>query len=43
MNEPMRSETHNMNENGDSWADALAAIVLIVVFVTACVFWVSSQ
>jgi len=43
MNEPISSETHNMSENGDSWADALAAVVLIVVFVAACVFWVSSQ
>ena len=30
-------------EEGDSAADAIAAILLICVFVTACVFWVSSQ
>ena len=33
----------DMQEQGDSVADAIAAIVLIAVFVTACVFWVSSQ
>lgn len=38
MNDPI--ETSNQ---GDSKADALAAIVLIVVFVAACVFWVSIQ
>ncbi len=32
-----------IKEEGDSFADAIAAIVLISVFVTACVFWVSSQ
>jgi hypothetical protein len=32
-----------MQEEGDSVADAVAAIVLIVVFVAACVFWVSTQ
>lgn len=33
----------DIREEGDSWADAAAAVVLIVVFVAACVFWVSSQ
>lgn len=33
----------NLQEEGDSVADAVSAIVLIVVFVAACVFWVSSQ
>lgn len=33
----------DIQKEGDSVADALAAIVLIAVFVTACVFWVSSQ
>lgn len=32
-----------IQEEGDSAADAIAAIVLIVVFVAACIFWVSSQ
>ncbi len=30
-------------ETGDAKADAIAAIVLCVVFVASCVFWVSSQ
>jgi hypothetical protein len=33
----------DIQEEGDSVADAISAIVLIVVFVAACVFWVSSQ
>ena len=32
-----------MIETGDSVADAVAAIVLISVFVAACIFWVSGQ
>lgn len=32
-----------MSEQGDSVADAISAIVLILVFVAACVFWVSTQ
>jgi len=32
-----------MQEPGDSKADAVAAIVLVAVFVVTCVFWVSSQ
>lgn len=32
-----------MPEQGDSVADAISAVVLIVVFVAACVFWVSTQ
>jgi hypothetical protein len=38
MNEPLQ-----MQEEGDSKADAISAVVLITVFVIACVFWVSSQ
>ena len=37
------NDQFDMKEEGDSMADAISAIVLIVVFVTACVFWVSSQ
>ncbi len=33
----------DVQDKDDSSADAIAAIVLIVVFVAACVFWVSSQ
>ncbi len=32
-----------LQETGDSAADALAAIVLIGVFVATCIFWISSQ
>jgi len=38
MNEPVQSA-----EDGDGAADAISAIVLIVVFVAACIFWVSNQ
>lgn len=38
MNDPVE-----IQEEGDSVADAIAAIVLISVFVTACVFWISTQ
>lgn len=37
------NEQVEIQEEGDSIADAVSAIVLIVVFVTACVLWVSSQ
>lgn len=37
------NERIDIQEEGDSVADAISAVVLIVVFVTACVFWVSSQ
>ena len=30
-------------EQDDSVADAIAAIVLVSVFVATCIFWVSSQ
>ncbi|MGH1440255.1 MAG: hypothetical protein ACRBBR_09115 [Cellvibrionaceae bacterium] len=30
-------------ETGDAKADAIAAIVLCAIFVTAAVFWISSQ
>lgn len=32
-----------MQEHGDSLADAIAAVVLVCVFVAACVFWVAGQ
>lgn len=32
-----------MREAGDSKADALAAVVLVVVFVAICLFWISGQ
>lgn len=38
MNDPVE-----LKEGDDSAVDALAAVVLIVVFVAVCVLWVSSQ
>lgn len=32
-----------MLETGDSVADALAAVALIAIFVTTCIFWISGQ
>lgn len=32
-----------MMEQGDSMADAIAAVALILIFVTACIFWISGQ
>jgi len=37
MNEPIEMK------DGDSVADAVAAVVLILLFVAACIFWVSGQ
>ena len=30
-------------ETGDAKADAMAAIILCAIFVSTCIFWVSSQ
>ena len=38
----MHDEIH-MQEQGDSMADAVAAIALIAIFVATCIFWVSGQ
>lgn len=32
-----------MMDQGDSVADAVAAVALILIFVSTCVFWISSQ
>ncbi|MFT5084105.1 MAG: hypothetical protein ACI9Y1_002157 [Lentisphaeria bacterium] len=32
-----------MMEQGDSIADAVATVALILIFVTTCIFWLSSQ
>jgi hypothetical protein len=37
------NERIDIQEEGDSVADAVSAIVLIVVFVAACIFWISGQ
>lgn len=39
----MNHQELEMQHQGDSLADALAAVVLIAVFVTTCIFWVSGQ
>ncbi len=36
-------EEIKMTEQGDSMADAIAAVALIFIFVAACVFWLSGQ
>lgn len=37
------SDQIDSQEKGDSVADAISAVVLIAVFVSVCVFWVSTQ
>lgn len=32
-----------MQESGNSTADAIAAIALIAIFVATCIFWISGQ
>ena len=32
-----------MQEQGDSAADAIAAVALIGIFVATCIFWVAGQ
>jgi hypothetical protein len=39
----MNSQDIEMQQQGDSIADAITAIVLIAVFVSTCIFWVSGQ
>lgn len=38
----MNDEIEVQND-GDSVADAIAAVMLTVVFVTTCIFWISAQ
>lgn len=33
----------NVSDQGDSLADAVAAVALVLIFVTTCVFWISGQ
>jgi len=33
----------SIQDQADSTADAIAAVALILIFVAACVFWVSGQ
>jgi len=30
-------------ESGDSVADAVAAVALVLIFVVTCIFWISGQ
>ena len=39
----MTKNQTEMLEPGDSKADAFAAVVLVVVFVATCIFWVAGQ
>lgn len=39
----MSHQEIEMQQQGDSIADAVAAVVLIAVFIVTCVFWVSGQ
>lgn len=39
----MDDDNIQMMEQGDSFADAVAAVALILIFVTTCVFWISGQ
>ncbi len=39
----MEDDNIQMMEQGDSMADAVAAVALILIFVTTCVFWISGQ
>jgi len=38
----VNNETHDAHE-GDAFADAMAAVALIAIFVVTCVYWVSGQ
>jgi hypothetical protein len=37
------NDQFEMQETGDSTADAIAAVALIAIFVATCIFWVSGQ
>ena len=39
----MSENQTEMLDTGDSKADALAAVVLVVVFVATCIFWIAGQ
>ncbi len=32
-----------VSDQGDSLAEAIAAVALVLIFVTTCVFWISGQ
>lgn len=37
------SESTDSSRKSDRWVDAVAAVVLVAIFVTTFVYWVSSQ
>lgn len=39
----MENHELEMQQQGDSYADAFTAVVLVCIFVAACTFWVSGQ
>lgn len=39
----MEDQNIQTMDQSDSTADAIAAVALILIFVTTCVFWISSQ
>jgi hypothetical protein len=39
----MNDQHVEMQEQGDSVADAIAAVVLIAIFVATCIFWIAGQ
>ncbi len=39
----MEDDNIQMMEPGDSLADSVAAVALVLIFVAACVLWVSGQ
>ncbi len=39
----MEEDNIQMMDQGDSFADAIAAVALILIFVTTCAYWVSGQ
>lgn len=36
-------DDHQSVHEGDAFADAMAAVALVAIFVIACVYWVSGQ
>ncbi len=39
----MSENTTPVSRKSDRWVDALAAVVLVSIFVTTFVYWISSQ
>jgi len=39
----MSENGSQINRKGDRWVDAIAAIVLITIFIVTALYWISSQ